>query len=181
MLAKKLKVSLSAVGEDTLMAEPLTIAALTKYFRAFGEGKRPKLEPAEVAALPETLLLAHRRYLAIRNKHIAHAANRYESHQVTLAVADLSTSTARATAVSSNTTSIVSLSGQEADELSVLCDYWLEKLNTEKATETAKLLEIAQRLTPAELNALPPVPDAIDEDPFREREFVGTKERRKAQ
>jgi hypothetical protein len=171
MWAKELQKILSVVDERRLQVEPLAIAALTKYFRAFGTGRRPmKLRLQEASDLPPELRSLHDHLKAIRDRHVAHPVNRYEAHQVTIAVADLGSPHARVTAVSTSSVAIYGLSLNEVGGLIDLCDYWLGRLNQEKLAETARLLEMAQSLTASDLNALPTsYHDPLDPDPFVHR------------
>lgn len=69
---------------DGSLAEALTTAAVIRYGRCFGTGVRTqgsrKLEEV-VAGLPVELQERHERFLALRNRHLAHSVNAFEENQ----------------------------------------------------------------------------------------------------
>jgi hypothetical protein len=155
-------------GEGLTLVEPLTIAALIKYFRPFGGGRRPKkLRPS---ILPPELHSAHIRLKAIRDWHFAHPINEFEVHNVTVSVRDLGTPLASVTSVSSSTTMNSGLSPADESNLIQLCDFWLDSLLPERNAATDKLLSEAKNLSPSLLNGLSAAESVQpNDDPFIQR------------
>jgi hypothetical protein len=152
------------------MLDALTTAALVRYARSFTTGVRERLVVSQNSSLDATEVGHHERFLTIRNKHVAHPVNRFETHAVYVGVSpDDDPVNAKATVVSTGTRSGVGLSPEDLSALKSLCHKWLEYVRELKQQEENKLLIVAQQLTAEQLFALPRGPIEPDVNPEKVR------------
>ena len=80
----RLKKLLEEESKDSLLIESLWTTALIKYARCFNTGKRFGLDESILNGLKGEAHKAHKFYLDMRDKHIAHSVNPFEQTQVSL-------------------------------------------------------------------------------------------------
>lgn len=155
------------------MLDALTTAALIRYARSFTTGVRERLVVSQNQLLDVAEEALHERFLTIRNKHVAHPVNCFETHAVYIGVSpDDDLFNAKASAVSTGTRSDVGLSPEDLSSLKSLCEKWLEHVRSLMQHEESKLLELAQQLTAEQLLALPRGPIEPDMNPAKVRSLT---------
>ena len=83
-MCSRLKQILKEESKDSLLIESLWTTALIKYARCFKSGKRFGLDESILNGLKGEPHKAHKFYLDMRDKHIAHSVNPFEQMQVGL-------------------------------------------------------------------------------------------------
>jgi len=151
----RLEEGLLASSRDYTLLDALATAALTRYARSFTTGVRGRLDASKNAALCATEQTLHERLLAIRDKHIAHPVNCFETHAIYVGFCLDEASTARATVVSTGTRTSIGVTVEDIAGLKTLCQKWLNHVGELMRIEEARLLAYARQLTPSELLALP--------------------------
>lgn len=73
---------------DGLLREALWSSALVAYARAFAPGRRYGLGEGVFSKLESNYLTAHRLFISLRNKHVAHSVNPFEQAEVGLALSE---------------------------------------------------------------------------------------------
>jgi len=142
----------------------LWLAAIVCYGRAFNTGVRR--HPLDTSGLSPTQLEAHRFFLDMRNKHVAHAVNDYEQ---TIVVAYLTNSAFAPPAVTRTGQVHVEYLGAEQDDLAMLvqlCDYFTRAINRRLR---ALHLRLAQELAEMGEEAVYALQDLAVPSPQRER------------
>lgn len=154
---------------DYTSLDILVTAALARYARSFTTGVRKRLNASSIETLDVAEKMLHERLLAIRDKHVAHPVNAFESHAVYVGFCPEDLLNARATVVSTGTRTSIGLTMKEATASRALCETWLEHVRKLMQAEESRLLEHAQQLTARQLLALPRGPIRPHHDPERRR------------
>lgn len=102
------------------------IAALTMYGRAFATGVRTAKVSLE--DLEDADLEAHKYYIDLRNKYVAHAVNGYEGSTVLAYITDSSFSRPQITRVGQVHTDIIPLDDDELEDFMLMCTRFVEQL-----------------------------------------------------
>jgi len=87
----RLKELLKDNSQDHLLVEALWTTALIKYARCFTDSKRFGLSESLFQGLQGDPVGAHRLYINLRNKHVAHSVNPFEQMEVGAVLAPLET------------------------------------------------------------------------------------------
>ncbi len=147
---------------DSLLAEALTTAAVIRYGRCLATGVRnqgrEKLEEV-VASLSSELQERHERFLALRNRHVAHSVNAFEDNQPVAWVSDRPEET-EVQSVSVTHGRLAAIGAGTAAELRELAEVLLAALKPIEKAENAKVLAAARALPYEELRKLG-LPDAF--------------------
>ncbi len=167
-LAQRLTSALESGASDYTLLEAWETAAIVRYCRSFTTGKRERLKPQDNPSLLAEDIALHERLCLIRDKHIAHPVNQFETHSVYVGFCATS-EPPRVTAISSGTMSGLTLSLPVVSALSELCTKWIVWLQQEAERESASLLVLAQRLSGEELLALPRGPVELTPNPKKVR------------
>ncbi len=80
-------VSMSASASENVLRS-LWVAALVTYGRCFHKGKRRWFDESIFEGQPEDILIWHRYFRDIRDKHVAHSVNPFEIHATGVQVVD---------------------------------------------------------------------------------------------
>ena len=167
--AARLDDAFAADSTDYTLLDALCTALIVRYSRLFTQGLRAPLQIESVAGLTDEHRAVHERVLAIRNKHVAHAVNRFETQSIYVGFDPDEQDKARVTAVSSGTRTQIALTPHEVRLLSRLCTICYEHLLGLQAVECQRLMALAQALSAAELQALPRGPVEPDLNPRKVR------------
>jgi len=147
---------------DMLVLEAMQDSALIHYGRCYSGGIRTAfLIPQEwIDDLPADLRQAHRDFLDLRDKHIAHSVNDWEINTpVARARIDRETGEVNVHAVNVNKSRVVMLASDSLDKLWRLAKALADRVEKDMKVEQAKLLEIAKKIPVEELKR------RIKEDP----------------
>ena len=167
--AARLDDAFESKAQDYTLLDALCTALVVRYSRVFLKGIRASLRLDAVAGLAGEHRVVHERVLAIRNKHIAHAVNRFETQSVYVGYDPSANDQARVTAVSSGTRTQIALNRHEVRLLSGLCVRCYEYLRTRQVAECQRLMALAQALSPTQLRNLPVGPVEPDPNPLTVR------------
>lgn len=160
----------STLASDYELLDALATTALIRYRRCFSRGAGvPPDAINDVSGITASEKRLHRHLLDVRDKHVAHAVNQMETHDVYLWIAHDDGGTTRATGVSHGSRTGIAMSDALALGMERLCMKWLDHINDLTLRETSCLLPLAQRLSSAELEALPRGPREPDPNPRRGR------------
>jgi hypothetical protein len=129
---------------DFKLVEPISIAILIKYSRPFVTGVRKKLSIDAVSKLTKDELEKHNKFLALRNKHVAHSVNEFEENIVKAYYNDETIYTDGITSIGLGHARLSSISGYEAEQIIELSNKIIDYINMEMKTEKAKLLELVR-------------------------------------
>lgn len=165
----RLEAQLPASSRDYTLLDALTTAALTRYARSFTTGVRQRLDASKSEVLDSSELALHKQLLAVRDKHVAHPVNCFETHAIYVGFCPDDPSSAHATVVSTGTRTSIGVSLEDIVGLKVICEKWLNHVRELKVVEETNLLAYAQQLTPSQLLALPRGPVEPHDDPTRVR------------
>lgn len=160
----------SALASDYQLLDAIATTALVRYRRCFSSGAGvPPHAIDEVLGVTSSDKQVHAHLLDVRDKHVAHAVNRMETHDVYLCIVPDDEGTWRVTAVNRGSRTGVAMSNELAAAMERLCMKWLDHINELSRRESARLLPLAQQLASAELAALPRGPREPDPNPRRGR------------
>jgi hypothetical protein len=141
---------------DSTEMEALEGAALIRYGRCFKGGARTAfiLDAQWIVKLPQELQDAHRDFLALRDKHVAHSVNDWE---LNIPVANLrqdeKTGESEVSSVSVQSRRIIGLTPDSIDQLKRLAESLVVLIQAESKAEAARVLAIAKQIPIAELEA----------------------------
>jgi hypothetical protein len=141
--------------DDRLLElEAMQAHALIRYGRCFRGGVRTAfLVPDDwIEALPPELRQAHRDFLDLRDKHIAHSVNDWEINTPVARVAiDRATGEMVVRQVHVSQSRVVMQSSESLDLLWRLAKVLADRVEQEMRVESAKLLEVAKKIPLDEL------------------------------
>lgn len=133
--------------------EPLTVAILTQFIRAFSSGVRNNNAGHLLHSLSEDQKTRYEHFKDIRDKHIAHSVNEYESNHVR-AYYDSDQPELVISSIGSGGDRVVGLSGNNIYEIRDICILLQDKLKTEINNEKEKLLEITKDFTTEDIRKM---------------------------
>jgi hypothetical protein len=133
--------------------EAFSSAAVIRYARCFSSGVRDYLAHDLLDSADLELQQAHRFFMDLRSKHVAHSVNPFEENDVTLQIAAHFQSSQEICAVNTAHGRRIGLSFGAPDLLKRLAEWLLRKVKEEMKVEKAALLQIARRRLLAELKA----------------------------
>jgi hypothetical protein len=129
---------------DFKLVEPLSIAILIKYSRPFVTGVRNKLSINAVSELNNDELKQHSKYIALRNKHIAHSVNKFEENKVKAYYNDENVYDDGIMSIELGHSRLISVSRYEAEEIIELSKKILNYIEAQIKIEKAKILELVR-------------------------------------
>ncbi len=160
----------SKLASDYELLDALATSALIRYRRCFSSGAGvPPNAIDDVLGITQLEKEVHRHLLDVRDKHVAHAVNQMETHDVYLWVVPDDAGRRRVTGVSCGSNTGVAISKELAVEMEKLCMKWLDHINELIRLESSRLLPLAQQLSSTELASLPRGPRQANPNPRRGR------------
>lgn len=153
--ANRLATELDKDEPDPILADALTTAIFIRYCRSFTTGPRRRLRVEEFSSLTIPELNLHKKLQETRDWHIAHPINLQECHALYVGFAKDESTSCAVRSLSARSCKYLALTVDEAEAVAALCQRWLDWLLPLIETEHERLRPIAQRLTCAELLALP--------------------------
>jgi hypothetical protein len=126
------------------LLEILSIAILVKYSRPFAKGVRRKLSIYDVPELTDDEKTQHKRFIALRNKHIAHSVNEFEENKVKAYYNDERVHIEGIASISEGHARLSSISKYEAEVIIGLSNKVIDYVNLEMKAERAKILELVR-------------------------------------
>ena len=129
---------------DSTLQEILTIAILVKYSRSFLSGVRSKLSISDVPGLTEEELAEHGKFIALRNKYIAHSVNEYEENKVVARYNDEKVYDEGITSISIQHTRLISISAYDVQAIIFLSRKILDYVDTKIKVEKDKILSLVR-------------------------------------
>ena len=150
--ATRLKASLATNQEQGLI-EPLWIAAMVQYFRAFGGGVRQNLNDVLLASLDSEQRQKHSWFYEVRGRHVVHSVNTFEKSQTIARYVAEEVNDRGIYAIECNHHRVIGPSSQDVDELIALADTLLTKVNLLAKEEKSRLLTTVKEIPIDELLA----------------------------
>jgi len=142
--------------EDQVVVRALWISALVTYARCFGTGKRLGLSLADIEALGRSDINAfHRHQIDMRNKHVAHSVNPFETTTVGAMVGLLDDGSTGVVGVAFLASSYIAPGAEEARSMARLARLLLRRVQARLEECTPKVLQEAQAESPDELRRRP--------------------------
>lgn len=148
--------------------QALATAAIVSYARVFKSGVRLSMRIGQDFSVSAEQLAVHERIIGIRDKHVSHPVNSFETHSLFISY-HVEAQEPVATSVSAGSMILSSLAPDEIGPFIALCHSLLDQLHHKRAAETEKLLEFAKQLTPSEIRALPEGPIQPSDNPWHIR------------
>jgi len=143
-LCKRLINAYSIENNDSKLYEVMTIAILIKYSRSFVTGVRSRLSILDIPGLNEEELSEHEKFIALRNKYIAHSVNEYEENKVIARYNDEKVYDEGITSISIQHTRLISISAYDAQAIISLSQKILDYVNTQIKVEKNKILNLVR-------------------------------------
>ena len=137
---------LSAEQQLTWLIEPITIAILTRFIRAFGKGVRDQKALQLLDVLNDKEKEQYKYFKDVRDKHIAHSVNAFENNHVK-AYYELEHPEKGINSIGIGSDRVIGLSNHDIEQISKICKKLLGSLNAEMAIEQKKLLNYLKRYT----------------------------------
>lgn len=145
-LAQFLRELFDSKKPDLTLVDPLSIAILVRYSRAFVNGVRRGLGQEARKVLTKQQWDKHQRLREFRDKHIAHSVNAFEENQVVARYSVERVNEEGVTSVECNHARVTGLSSADIEDVidltTVLLAYVVSRLEQEKS----KVLEIVRRI-----------------------------------
>ena len=129
---------------DSELQEALSIAILVKYSRSFVTGVRKKLSINDIFGLSYNEIEIHDKFIALRNKHIAHSVNEFEENKVKAYYNNEKVYTEGITSISVGHARLISLGGSDAEAIIGLSKKIIDYVDMEMQAEKAKVLELVR-------------------------------------
>jgi hypothetical protein len=145
-LAKYLQDRFSAGDLGLEIVDAFSTAILVRYSRPFMKGVREQLGENILQDLTEPQRKLHEKFIAWRNKHIAHSVNPFEDNRVVAYFNEETVLTEGIQSISVQQNGLLGLGAQDLAEIQEVTTALLGLLNTRIESETAKLLEIVRRM-----------------------------------
>jgi hypothetical protein len=138
------------------ISDAFNVATLIRYCRPFAQGVRVKLTEDEVKSiLSKEELASHEKFLALRNKHIAHSVSSYESHQFVVRYSEENVCTEGVTSVGVNSTRVILIALHDILILIELARSLIQHVVRQIRQEEQQLLLIVRRIPVNELLQIP--------------------------
>jgi hypothetical protein len=138
------------------ISDALNVAALIRYFRAFGKSDRANLTDADVSsALSKEEFANHSRFRALRDKHIAHSVNGYESNQFVARYCQERVHVEGVTSVAVTTTRVMLMAPHDIHSLIELARSLIQHVVQQIKQEEQQLLLLVRAIPVNDLLQLP--------------------------
>lgn len=154
-LATRLLAELNAENPDPVLLDALSTATLVRYSRCFTSGIRVRLSIEELPTATPADVELHERLRGIRDWHIAHPINKQEVHALYVILDGSPTAMTGAIGFSSFSSVESPLEPSQASAMLELCVKWTDWLKIQLVHAQEPLIPYANRLSRAELLALP--------------------------
>ena len=145
--------------------EPITIAILVQFMRAFGGGVRNKEARHLLSNLTAEQIQQYEYYRSYRDKHVAHSINEFEENSVRAYYIEGEIEKG-INSIGTGGDRIIGLSDGDIESIVSICNTLLDALKIEIKSEKEKLLGIAKKLTVEEIESMsinmPKHPNDID-------------------
>ena len=139
--------------EDTQMLGHLQSAAVVRYGRTLTSGVRAGIPSDWIESLSGELRQAHEYIKVLRDKFIAHSVNRLEDNQVFVVLVPQFSEKQTPGHITVDRGRQMTLHGQEMHRLSELAKSLRVRVQSEMASESDRLLQIALNLSIEEIKA----------------------------
>jgi hypothetical protein len=126
--------------------EPLMVATIVRYTRAFASGIRLRLYKEGMHILTDQQRSNHQRFIEIRNKYIAHSINGFEESQPVARYWVERVQEEGITSVECTHIRVISLSGDDLKDIMDLGTTWLQFVQKKLSEEKARLLPIVRKV-----------------------------------
>jgi len=147
----RLKVLLKENPKDNILIDNMWTAALIRYARCFASGKRYGLSKAIFDGLNGEPFKAHKMYIDLRDKHIAHSVNPFEQMKVGLMLSPVGNNEKKVVGVATLSIRLASLDVDGVHQLGMLSKVLLEKVCARAKEYEQKVLKIAKNIPVDEL------------------------------
>jgi hypothetical protein len=138
------------------ISDALNVAVLIRYFRAFGKSVRANLTDADASStLSKDEFANHRRFRALRDKHIAHSVNAYESNQFVARYCQERVHAEGVTSVAVTTTRVMLMAPHDIHMLIELARSLIQHVVQQIEEEEQRLLLIVRKIPINELLQIP--------------------------
>jgi hypothetical protein len=128
------------------LVDALSTAILVRYCRSFVSGVRLNIKHDEVKTLSSEEIDAHKIYMSLRNKHIAHSVNDLEENKVVAYYIEERPEEGF-NGISVQHGRVISLSSQDLDTIVSLCGKFIEYIDAEMKVEKTKILQQVNQLS----------------------------------
>ncbi len=128
------------------LAPPLTIAVMVQYARSFATGVRMPIANEILARLTPEQLTKHKRFLEIRNKHVAHSVNTFEESRPVARYWVERVKEEGISDIQSTHHRIIGLSEQDLEDVIELTAVLLANIGSRIDAERARLLQIVRTM-----------------------------------
>jgi hypothetical protein len=132
---------------DYSLHDPLMVATIIRYARAFSEGvRRIKLYEEAASALTDQQRSNHHHFMEIRNKYIAHSVNAFEESQPVARYWVEKVQEEGITSISCSHRRVAGLSQQDFKDIIDLASTWLQYVQQKIKEEEDRLLPIVRKI-----------------------------------
>ncbi len=128
------------------LIEPITVAILTRFIRAFGGGVRKKGALHLLKTLNGDQKKQYEYFKNVRNKHIAHSVNEFETNHVKACYIEENPEKG-IQSIGSESIRMIGLSSDDTNKIENICTTLLQRLKKEIETEKEKLLRYTKEFT----------------------------------
>ncbi len=138
--------SLTKNKDSTWLIEPITVAILIKFMRAFGSGVRNKDALHLLESLSDDQREQYEYFKNVRSLHIAHSINEFENNYVKACyIAENPEKGIQS--IGKGSMMLIGLSCDDINKIENICSTLLQKLKKEIETEKEKLLKYTKKFT----------------------------------
>ena len=131
---------------DFLLIQALTTSLIVRYCRPFAKGvRKSQIARDLVGELSSTEGLYHQRNLDLRNKHIAHSVNSFETNYLYAEWIEKPMMPSTITKIGVAETKIIGLNSAELEAIVSITEKYIGSLDKLIAAETQRVLELAKR------------------------------------
>lgn len=135
------------------LTEPITVAILTNFIRAFGGGVRNRNVLHLLESLNDYQKVQYEYFKNVRDKHIAHSVNEFETNHVkAYYIEENPEKGIKSIGLGSNR--VIALSCDEINKIENICTTLLQRLKKEIETEKEKLLKFTKRYTAEDIKEM---------------------------
>jgi hypothetical protein len=136
--------SLFADKELGWLIEPITVAILINFIRAFGGGVRNRNALHLLKLLNDGQKKQYEYFKNVRDKHIAHSVNEFETNYVKACYIEENPKEG-IKSIGLGSTRVIALSSNEINEIENICTTLLQGLKKEIETEKVNLLKFTKK------------------------------------
>src|SRR5215813_5970905 len=145
-LAKYMRGRFSAADFGLEIVDAFSTAILVRYSRPFMKGVREQLEENILQDLTESQRKLHEKFIAWRNKHIAHSVNSFEDNRVVAYFNEETVSTEGIQSISVQQNGLVGLGSQDLAEIEEITKAILALIDIRMESEKARVLEVVRKM-----------------------------------